>query len=64
MKKERIKVEKVNMQLAVDCLVNSLTILAQKGITEADITLNFINNSDLRGLNNYLEAIRKRGEKG
>ena len=63
MKKRMIKADKEQVQLAVDCLVNSLTILAQKGISEADITLNFINNNDLRGLNNYLEAIRKRGEK-
>ena len=63
MKKGRIKADAEQIRLVSDCLVNALTTLAQKGITEIDITLNFINNSDLRGLNNYLEAIRKRGEK-
>lgn len=57
-----IKAKKKNIQLAVDCLIETLTILAEKEITDMDVTLNFIKNDDLQGLKHYLEAIRKKGK--
>ena len=58
------KAKKKNVQLAISCLIETLTILAEKEITDVDVTLNFIKKEDLQGLKNYLEAIRLKGGKG
>ncbi|WP_258831465.1 hypothetical protein [Peribacillus frigoritolerans] len=57
------KAQRKNVQLAVNSLIEALTILSHKGIVDVDIATNFIKKDDLQGLQGYLEGIRLKVEK-
>ena len=59
----KVKTNKKNIAHATDCLVETLTILSNKGIIDVDTALDFINTNNLQGLHGYLTGIRLMEEK-